>query len=104
MEDFHRKEEKIKDALRQICATMTDELIGHRVVLFGSRAAGVARERSDFDVGVLGDTPLPLKTFFKMEDLFDEIETLHRIDWVDFNRVSPEFRREALKKTEVLYG
>ena len=79
-------------------------LRGYRIVLFGSRAAGNALERSDFDVGVLGDAPLPLKTFYEMEDLFDRIETLYRIDWVDLNRVSPKFRNEALKKTEPLYG
>ena len=95
---------KITDEIRKVCVQMAGDLQGYRVVLFGSRAAGNARDRSDFDVGVLGDVPLPLKTFYEMEDLFDEIETLYRIDWVDLNRVSPEFRREALKKTEALYG
>ena len=70
----------------------------------GSRTARSARDRSDFDVGVLGDTPLPLATFYKMEDLFEEIPTLYRIDWDDLNRVSPEFRRAALKHAEVLCG
>ena len=59
---------------------MEDDLRGYRVVLFGSRTAGTSRDRSDFDVGVMGDTPLPLATFYKMEDLFDEIPTLYRID------------------------
>ena len=83
---------------------MEADLRGYRVFLFGSRTSGTARDRSDFDVGVLGDTPLPLATFYKMEDLFEEIPTLYRIDWVDLNRVSPEFCREALKQTEVLCG
>jgi predicted nucleotidyltransferase len=83
---------------------MDMELRGYRVLLFGSRASGNARERSDFDVGVIGEQPLPFKTFYKLEDLFEQIETLYRIDWVDLNCTSPEFRREALKKTEVLYG
>jgi len=48
--------------------------------------------------------PSALATFYKMEDLLEEIPTLYRIDWVDLNRVSPEFRREALKQTEVLCG
>jgi predicted nucleotidyltransferase len=95
---------KIKEEIRNTCTKMAGELTGYRIVLFGSRATGKARDRSDFDIGVLGDIPLPLKTFYKMEDSFDEIETLYRIDLVDLNRVSPEFRREALKKTETLYG
>jgi predicted nucleotidyltransferase len=97
-------EKSIKDAIRNVCAGMADDLRSYQVVLFGSRATGAARERSDFDIGVLGDSPLPLKTFYKMENLFDEIETLYKIDWVDLTQASAEFRREALKKTEVLYG
>jgi|ETNmetMinimDraft_35_1059890.scaffolds.fasta_scaffold71116_3 predicted nucleotidyltransferase len=31
-----------------------------RVFLFGSRAAGTAHTRSDFDIGVYGKEPLPL--------------------------------------------
>jgi predicted nucleotidyltransferase len=97
-------EERIKEEIRKVCARMKADLCGYQVVLFGSRRAGVARDRSDFDVGVLGDTPLPLTIFYKMEDLFEQIPTLYRIDWVDLNRVSPEFRREALKQAEVLCG
>lgn len=59
-------EEKIKNAVRRACAGMADDLRGHRVVLFGSRASGSARERSDFDIGVMGDRPLPLKTFYRL--------------------------------------
>jgi len=97
-------EKRIKEEIRKVCTRMEADLRGYQVVLFGSRTTGAARDRSDFDVGVLGDTPLPLTTFYKMEDLFDEIPTLYRIDWVDLNRVSPEFRREALKQAEVLCG
>jgi predicted nucleotidyltransferase len=98
------RENQIKDEIRKVCARMGSDLQDYRVFLFGSRVAGGARDRSDFDVGVLGDHPLPLKTYYKMEDLLEQIETLYRIDWVDLNRVSPEFRKEALKKTELLYG
>jgi len=97
-------EKRIKEEIQKVCARMEADLRGYRVVLFGSRTARSARDRSGFDVGVLGDTPLPLATFYKMEDLFEEIPTLYRIDWVDLNRVSPEFRREALKQAEVLCG
>ena len=104
LSDTMNPETKIKEEIRKVCARMEPDLRGYRVVLFGSRASGIARDRSDFDVGVLGDTPLPLATFYKLEDLFEKIPTLYRIDWVDLNRVSPEFRREALKQVEVLCG
>ena len=47
----------ITEEIRKVCARMAVDLRGYRVVLFGSRAAGDARDRSDFDVGVLGDAP-----------------------------------------------
>jgi len=76
---------------------------GRQVVLFGSRAQGKAKPRSDFDLGVVGDTPLPLADFFAIEDMLDELPTLYRIDWVDFARVSERFRTQALKRVEVIY-
>jgi predicted nucleotidyltransferase len=94
----------ISEEIRKVCARMEADLRGYRVVLFGSRVSGGASDRSDFDIGIFGEAPLPIKTFYEMEELFDEIPTLYRIDWVDLNRVSPGFRQEAMKHTEVLYG
>jgi len=74
-----------------------------QVVLFGSRAQGKAKPRSDFDLGVVGDTPLPLEDFFAIEDILENLPTLYRIDWVDLARVSERFRTQALQKVEVVY-
>lgn len=80
------------------------ELSGYRVVLFGSRARGAQRERSDFDVGIIGESAIPLKTFYRISDFLDQLPTLYRIDWVDLNRASEALRRNALQNAEVLYG
>lgn len=80
-----------------------NRLRGHKVVLFGSRAMGNAKSRSDFDLGVIGETPLPLEDFYAIEDMLDELPTLYRIDWVDFAKVSERFRAQALKKVEVIH-
>lgn len=96
------REEQIKDMIRGCLRSAASELRGFRVVLFGSRAAGTARERSDFDVGVLGSEPVPLSTFYRLQDRLEDLPTLFQIDWVDLNRVSPEFRRQALARTETL--
>ena len=80
-----------------------NRLVGHQVVLYGSRAGGNAKPRSDFDLGVVGDTPLPLVDFFAIEDTLDELPTLYRIDWVDFARVSERFRTQAMQTVEVIY-
>jgi predicted nucleotidyltransferase len=94
----------VREEIRKICVRMDADLRGYQVVLFGSRVAGGAAERSDFDIGIFGEAPLPLSTFYKMEELIEEIPTLYCIDWVDLNRVSPGFLNEAMKHTELLYG
>ena len=83
--------------------TNSDRLHGHKVVLFGSRARGGAKPRSDFDLGVVGDSPLSLEDFFALEDLLDELPTLYCIDWVDFSRAGDAFRARALQAVKVLY-
>lgn len=80
-----------------------NRLQGYKVVLFGSRAQGTAKLRSDFDLGVVGEMPLPLVDFFAIEDMLDDLPTLYRIDWVDFSSVSERFRAQALRSVEVIY-
>ena len=98
------REHEILTKIRSQLERVKDELAGYTVYLFGSRATGTARERSDFDIGVYGDRRLPLRTFYRISDLFDQIRTLHRIDWVDLRETSEQFRNEALKNAEVLHG
>ncbi len=98
-----QREAEIKAMLRQRLEQFAVELRGHKVFLFGSRASGKAKTRSDFDVGVYGENPLPIKTFFAIEDALDDLPTLHRIDWVDFNRVDQQFRERAMQQIEILY-
>ena len=94
---------RIKAMLKRELLRFAPALKGHRVFLFGSQAAGTARPRSDFDVGVDGDEPLPLRTFFAIEDAFEDLPTLRRIDWVDLKRAGPGFRKRAMRHVEVLY-
>jgi predicted nucleotidyltransferase len=56
------RESQILNWIRKGLEQFEKELSGRQVVLFGSRARGIARERSDFDIGVMGDQPLPLDT------------------------------------------
>lgn len=98
-----RRAEEVLAMLTDTMRANADRLSGHKVVLFGCRARGDAKSRSDFGLGVIGDTPLPLEDFYAIEDKLDELQTLYRIDWVDFARASERFRTEALRSTKVLY-
>lgn len=98
------REEQILDWIRDGLRGYADELSGYRVVLFGSRARRNHRERSDFDIGVVGDAPLPLAAYYRIGDFLESLPTLYRIDWVDLNRAMDRLRENALKNAEVLYG
>ena len=97
------REEQVKLMISDVMRRFAPQLRRHRVVLFGSRAAGKARQRSDFDVGVIGDEPLPIKVFYEIDDMLENLPTLYRIDWVDLNRAASSLRERALAKTEVIF-
>ena len=50
------------------------------VFLFGSRAKGTAKERSDFDIAVTGVTDIE-----GLREALDDIPTLYKIDLVDMD-------------------
>ncbi|MFO7854063.1 MAG: nucleotidyltransferase domain-containing protein [Paracoccaceae bacterium] len=97
------REETIKELIKQQLRKAAPKLKGYKIVLFGSRVTGKAHDRSDFDVGIVGDRPIGLRTFYEIDSLLESIETLYRIDLVDLNRASPALKREALKAAEPLY-
>ncbi len=97
------RELQIIEQIKKVLDKVGDDLTGYSVFLFGSRASGMARERSDFDIGILGEKKLAVRVFYKIYDLLDKIDTLYSIDLVDMYEVSDSFRHEALLKTEVLY-
>jgi predicted nucleotidyltransferase len=98
------REDQILTWIRQGLGRYKNELSGHKVVLFGSRARRSHSERSDFDMGVIGNNPLSAKDFYRIGDFFESLPTLYRIDWVDLNRASEKLKENALKNAAVLYG
>jgi predicted nucleotidyltransferase len=75
----------------------------YRVFYFGSRAAGHATARSDFDVGLEADQTIPLEVIAKIREEVDTIPILQTIDLVDFAGVSEEFAREAKRAVRLIY-
>lgn len=98
------REDQILMWIKEGISRYAHELKGYRVVLFGSRATGKAGERADFDLGIYGDVPISLKTFYHLSDFLDALPTLYRIDWVDLNRASDALAHNALKEGKVIYG
>jgi len=70
----------------------------YRVFLFGSRAAGTARERSDIDIGIEGPAPVAQAALAAIEEELEEAPTLYTIDVVDFRRLPEKFRQVARQR------
>ena len=96
-------EQSLESEIQEVFQTLGTSLRGYKVMLFGSRARGNADRTSDFDVGIIGERPLDLKTFYKIADALEALPTLYQIDWVDLNRTSEKLRQQALKEGKVLY-
>src|SRR6266404_8500642 len=70
----------------------------YRVFLFGSRATGSARERSDIDIGIEGPAPVPREALAAIHEEIEDAPTLYSIDIVDFRRLPEKFRQVARKR------
>jgi amidophosphoribosyltransferase len=60
---------------------------------FGSRTTGKARHRSDLDLAIGGDEPLPLRLRSELAEDFDQSDLPYRVDMVDLTTISPDFRK-----------
>ncbi len=97
----HYPLEKIKREITGIIARHLD-LVNYRVFFFGSRVAGQGTENSDIDVGIEGQAPVPWSVMAKVRGEVEELPTLYKIDIVDFQNVSPRFKKVATQRVELL--
>lgn len=89
----------IEDVYQQI-AQFAREAGARRVILFGSRARGTNRPKSDIDLAIEG-----CPDFYALYDrLQDELWSLLELDIVNLDgHVSDELRREIARDGKVLY-
>jgi predicted nucleotidyltransferase len=85
------EEEAIKRLLLEAFADCEADIF-----LFGSRASGECRERSDYDVGYWADCPLSACRLARLREQLEELPIPARIELVDFQNVPEEFARMVL--------
>ena len=66
-----------------------------KIILFGSRAKGTARERSDIDIAVSG---VASSDIFELEEALEDIPTLYTIDLVDLDTCKNQLLLEDIKQ------
>jgi predicted nucleotidyltransferase len=93
--------EDLKKIILRVLAKHLD-LREYHVFFFGSRVSGTSSERSDIDIGINGPRAIPHDVMSRIRDEIFELPVLYKIDIVDFQRVSSDFREVALKQIELI--
>ena len=70
----------------------------YQAFIFGSRASGNNARWSDLDIGLTSRKKLAGSTREKIREAFENSNIPFKIDLVDFDQVSSEFKKVALKK------
>lgn len=94
----HYPEEKLKKEVRAAVGKYLD-FKKYKVFFFGSRVREDNFEVSDIDIGIEGGEISP-EIKMNIDEEIEKIPTLYTFDIVDFNKVSEEFKKEALKNIE----
>lgn len=94
IEDRKKIEAEVKDILNSYVRWSE-----YKFFFFGSRVTETGGERSDIDIGILGNK-IPETDMFEIQDKIKEIETPYSINLVDFSDVNESFKETALKSVE----
>jgi len=68
--------------------------------VFGSRVSGKSVAHSDLDLVIRDDKPIPFADYLAMKDALEYSELPMRVDLLDWQRITPEFREVIAKHCE----
>ncbi len=68
-----------------------------KIYLFGSRATGNFNERSDIDIAIDADEPIPMHVRGQINSMIDALSIPQNVDIVDFHRVPQSLKENILK-------
>ena len=89
------------DHLKFVEEILEKHLPDREVWAFGSRVNGTAKETSDLDLVVIGETPLDFQTLGSLRDDFSESNLPYKVDVVDWAKIGEPFR-EIIRKEKVV--
>ena len=91
----------LREDIRRQIISLAKEYNLERVILFGSRARGDNRERSDIDLAIVGELAACIEFSLAVDE---DIETLLMFDCVIVDeKLSAELRAEIEKDGVILY-
>lgn len=72
------------------------------VLAFGSRLSTSNKKSSDLDLAIIGHQGFSLLQLYELREKFSESELPFRVDIIDWNAISPEFRKVISTRCEKL--
>lgn len=72
------------------------------VRVFGSRYKGNHKKYSDLDIAIVSKEGLDFRTLYDIKEAFQESELNFRVDVLDWNSISEEFKKVIEKGYEVI--
>ena len=88
--------------LETIKRILAEYVPGCEVRAFGSRVIGPAKEHSDLDLAVVAGERMERRAKMLLREAFEESDLPFRVDVIDYNAVSNEFRAIIDAKYEIL--
>ena len=93
------------EQLEIVLALLSKYIPDSEVRVFGSRFNGTAKPYSDLDLAVVGQNTLDWRILAELKEAFQESELPFRVDLLDWNAISDEFRKVIEKSGyEVISG
>ena len=93
-------EPELKAKIIRLCKAIVPDAA---IWLYGSRARGKYREFSDIDLALDAGKPINFNTIAELKEILAASDIAYRFDIVDFNSISDEAFKNAVKKEMILW-
>ena len=91
-----------QEHLTIIKGILLEFLPGVEVRVFGSRIKGAFKSWSDLDLAIVGKARIDPKILTRLNGAFEESDLPYRVDLLDWNSISPEFRELIRTHCEII--
>ena len=90
------------DELMTVKKILVQYVPGLKIRAFGSRINGGTKPYSDLDLVIVAKEKIPQEVLMALKDAFQESSLSFRVDVLDWQRISPEFREVIARKYIVI--
>ena len=93
---------KFEKNIAEIIRTITELVHPEQIILFGSRARGVAHRYSDYDIAMAG-VDMDHRAERRLKEALDDRLGIFTVDLIDIDKVDREFRELIVQNGVVIY-